>query len=126
MSESNQTNAAAAIFVVDDEPMLLDLATTILKPLGYRIFTFRDPRMALKEFPTVKPAVIVTDFAMGEMTGLDLIRECKRLNPAQKIILLSGTVDESIYTDAAYKPDRFLAKPYQVREFVATIQSFIK
>ncbi len=55
---------------------------------------------------------------MGGMNGMDLIRECRRLNPQQKTILLSGTVDEGIYADAPVKPDRFLAKPYQVHEFV--------
>ncbi|HEU6447910.1 MAG TPA: response regulator [Verrucomicrobiae bacterium] len=129
MSDSlNQANSntSTTIFVVDDEPLLLDLAAAILKPLGYRVFTFRDPRLALKETSAAKPAVIVTDFAMGEMTGLDLTRECKIQNPAQKIILLSGTVDESIYSAAAYKPDLFLAKPYQVRELISAIQTLTK
>jgi DNA-binding NarL/FixJ family response regulator len=60
---------------------------------------------------------------MHSMTGMDLIRECRRIHPKQKIVLLSGTVDESIYTKAEATPDRFLAKPYQVSDFVALIQS---
>ncbi len=110
------------IFVVDDEPMLLDLAAAILQPLGYEVRTFRNPQTALAEFSTAKPAVLVTDYAMGEMNGMDLVRECKRINPRQKILLLSGTVDEHIYADAAAKPDAFLAKPYQVRDFVESVQ----
>ena len=50
---------------------------------------------------------------MHEMDGLDLIRECRQLNPKQKIILVSGTVDETVYSGTGVKPDRFLAKPYQ-------------
>ncbi len=113
---------AATIFVVDDEPMLLDLATAILQPLGYDVRTFRDPKVALAEFPVVKPALIVTDYAMGAMTGMDLIRECKRVNPQQKIMLLSGTVDENIYADSTAKPDLFLAKPYQIRDLVESVK----
>jgi CheY-like chemotaxis protein len=115
-------NAAITIFVVDDEPLLLDLATAILQPMGFKVQTFRDPRAALAAFSVVKPAVLVTDYAMGEMSGLDLVRECKRINPKQKILLLSGTVDESTYADLQHKPDRFLAKPYQVREFMESVQ----
>ena len=114
------------IFVVDDEPMLLDLAATILKPLGFKVRTFRDPKEALAEYPAAKPAVVVTDYAMGEMNGLDLVRECKRINPRQKIILLSGTVDENIFASTQCKPDRFLAKPYQIRDLVESIQSLVK
>jgi CheY-like chemotaxis protein len=110
------------IFVVDDEPMLLDLASAILQPLGYEVRTFRDPQLALAEFPAARPAVLVTDYAMGSMNGMDLVRECKRVNPDQKILLLSGTVDERIYADATAKPDTFLAKPYQVRDFIESVQ----
>lgn len=112
------------IFVVDDEPMLLDLAAAILQPLGFEVRTFRDPRLALTEFAAAQPppAVIVTDYAMGAMNGLDLVRECKCRNPRQKMMLLSGTVDENIYAGQPAKPDRFLAKPYQVREFVELVQ----
>ena len=78
MSQSKSNSGAGpsvTIFVVDDEQMLLDLAVAILQPLGYDVRTFSDPRVALKEFPTAKPVVIVTDYAMGEMNGLDLVRE---------------------------------------------------
>ncbi|HTX23001.1 MAG TPA: response regulator [Candidatus Aquilonibacter sp.] len=117
-------NPPVTVFVVDDEPMLLDLAAAILQPLGFKVRTFRDPRLALTEFAAAQPppAIIVTDYAMGAMSGLDLVRECKRRNPRQKIILLSGTVDETIYAGESVKPDCFLAKPYQVREFVELVQ----
>jgi len=125
MSQSQNTNAASShplIFVVDDEPMLLDLAATILKPLGYAVRTFRDPEQALAEFPKANPAVLVTDYAMGSMNGMDLVRECKRMNPRQKILLVSGTVDEQIFADAAAQPDLFMAKPYSVVSFVESVE----
>jgi CheY-like chemotaxis protein len=120
---SNGTGQAVTIFVVDDEPMLLDLAVALLQPLGYRVRTFTDPRVALKEFPAARPAVVVTDYAMGGMNGLDLVRECRLINPAQKMILLSGTVDEDIFSGLTHKPDRFMIKPYPVNEFIETIRS---
>lgn len=125
--ESGRANAVpATVFVVDDEPMLLDLATTLLKPLGFDVRTFRDARKALAEYPTAKPVVVVTDYAMGDMNGMDLVRECKRLNPRQKTILMSGTVDEGVFADAQIKPDYFLAKPYQINDFVNVIQTLAK
>ena len=113
------------VFVVDDEPMLLELAEAILKPLGCVVRTFRDPELALKEFPAARPALIVTDYAMGRMSGMDLVRECRRANPAQKIILLSGTVDEQVFADAPMKPNRFISKPYQIKDFSECVQSLL-
>ncbi len=127
-NSSQKGGSPVTIFVVDDEPMLLDLAAAILKPLGFEVRTFRDPKQALAEYPAAKPAVLVTDYAMGGMNGMDLLRECKRINPRQKTILLSGTVDENIFIDASAqsKPDRFLAKPYQIHDFVESIQALVK
>jgi len=42
------------------------------------------------------------------------------------MILVSGTVDENIYAGLQSKPDRFLAKPYQIRDFVESIQTLAK
>jgi len=125
MNGTPSNNAPVTIFIVDDEPMLLEMAVMILEPLNFRVRTFRDPQTAVAEFSAAnpRPALIVTDYAMHSMNGMDLIRECRRIHPKQKIILLSGTVDESIYTKAEVKPDRFLAKPYQVSDFVTLIQS---
>jgi CheY-like chemotaxis protein len=126
MSQPSSSSAARpqpTIFVVDDEPMLLDLAAAILQPLGFEVRIFRDPKTALKEFTAAQPSLLVTDYAMGEMNGLDLVRECRRVRPSQKIMLVSGTVDENIYADSAAKPDRFLAKPYQVRDFVEAVST---
>jgi DNA-binding response OmpR family regulator len=126
IGSSNDARAQTTIFVVDDEPMLLDLAAAILQPMGFDVRIFRDPKTALKEFSVKQPTLLVTDYAMGEMNGLDLVRECRRVNPVQKIILLSGTVDENIYADSTAKPDRFLAKPYQVRDFVEAVTTLAK
>src|ERR1043166_7400169 len=56
----------ALIFVVDDEPMLLELAAVILEPLGYHVKTFRDPQSAVEAYNSARPhpALIITDYAM--------------------------------------------------------------
>ena len=124
-ADGDLTDAKITVFVVDDEPMLLDLASTVLENAGFSVRVFRDPQQALFEFANTKPEpdVLVTDYAMGAMNGMDLIRECRRIKPEQKIILISGTVDRSIYSNSPVKPDRFLAKPYPIDDFVQAIQS---
>jgi DNA-binding NtrC family response regulator len=122
MKTSQNPGTQATVFVVDDEPMLLDLAEAILSAAGWTVRTFRDPEVALKEFAADHPAVVITDYAMGRMTGMDLIRECRRLHPGQKMVLVSGTVDEHVFSDAPVKPDRFLTKPYQIHELTDCVR----
>jgi len=133
MIKNNTTNPAglqqgrALIYVVDDEPMLLELATVVLEPLGYQIKTFRDPDTAIRAFTTAepRPALVITDYAMHTMNGLDLIAACRRLQPRQKILLLSGTVDEHVYSNVPAKPDRFLGKPYQAKQLIEVVKALL-
>jgi len=124
---NSKTNTAdnVTVFVVDDEPMLLDLAEAVLASIGCTVKTFRSPEQALQEFTVLWPEVVVTDYAMGRMSGMDLIRECRRHKPGQKLVLVSGTVDEHVFAEAAVKPNFFLAKPYQIQEFVDCVRGLI-
>lgn len=107
--------------------MLLDLVEMVLKPEGFDVRTFQDPARALADYSATRPPpdLVVTDYAMAGMNGLDVIRECRKQNPRQKTILVSGTVDESIYAHADVKPDVFIPKPYNTDELVTMIRSMV-
>jgi DNA-binding NtrC family response regulator len=115
------------IFVVDDEPMLLELNAVIIEPLGFRVRTFRDPDTAVRAFQLAdpRPVLIVTDYAMHTMNGMDLISACRRVHPQQKILLVSGTVDESIFRNSPERPNHFLAKPYQSRQLAELVRQLV-
>jgi DNA-binding NtrC family response regulator len=116
----------ATVFVVDDEVLLLDLAEIFLTQIGCKVLKFSDPELALQAFPKEAPALVITDYAMGRMSGMDLIRECRRLNPQQKTILISGTVDGEVFANAAVKPDAFVAKPYEPSHLVNMVRKMIE
>ncbi len=120
-------NSGALIYVVDDEPMLLELATVILEPEGYQIQTFRDPENALQSFQAAqpRPELLITDYAMHTMNGMQLIEKFRQLEPRQKILLVSGTVGEDIFQGPTFRPDNFLAKPYQPGDFIDAVQNLL-
>lgn len=125
-SKNDNGQSCPRIFVVDDEPILLELAEKVLSPLKCHIETFTNPEQALEAYTEKPPDLLITDFAMHEMNGLDLIRKCRRLNPKQKIILVSGTVDESVFNGTGIKPDRFLAKPYAPAALTAMARELLE
>ena len=120
-------NSPALIFVVDDEPMLLELASVILEPQGYHIQTYRDPEVALQKYTAAQPRpdLVITDYAMHSMNGMQLIEQCRRLEPRQKIILVSGTVGEDIFATTPTRPNLFLAKPYQAEELTGMVAALL-
>jgi DNA-binding NtrC family response regulator len=121
-NQKNKQGAEPVVFVVDDEQMLLDLAEMVLKPAGFTVRTFQDAHKALAEYALAAPRVFITDYAMDTLNGLEVIKECRRLHPDQKIIMVSGTVDESIYADSEIKPDCFISKPYEPHHLISTVR----
>ena len=115
------------VYVVDDEAMLLELAAVILQPLGCEILTFSDPEAALNAFARAvhRPDLLITDYAMHRMNGMELIHECRRIEPNQKILLLSGTVGVEIFGGASAKPDKFLAKPYRASQLAELVSGML-
>lgn len=126
-NSQSEGSSGAMIYVVDDEPMLLELATVILEPQGYRVRTFRDPSMALESFRTAqpKPDLLITDYAMHPLNGMQLIEKFRQLEPHQKILLVSGTVSENIFEDSPFRPDSFLSKPYLAQQLTAAVKALL-
>jgi CheY-like chemotaxis protein len=112
------------IYVVDDEALLLDLAEASLQAGNYVIKKFQDPEEALKSFlrEKTKPDILISDYAMGKMNGLELIEKCKRASPELKAMLVSGTAGAEIILNAPVKVERFLGKPYQPAALLEIIQ----
>ncbi len=128
-STGNSSRGAAGgsglVFLIDDEPLILELAEAILRPIGYRVASFRDGASALEAYGRTqpRPKLVITDFAMPGMDGLRLMEECRRISPDQKVLLLSGTVGEELFKDAPVKPDGFLGKPFQPQQLVRKVRS---
>jgi len=123
----NQQGNNLLIYVVDDEALLLDLAESSLRPGKYEIKKFVEPARALQSFlnESHPPALLISDYAMGEMDGLQLIQNCKKIQPQLKTMLVSGTAGEDILDGAPVKVDRFLAKPYIPSVFAGIVEELL-
>jgi DNA-binding NtrC family response regulator len=118
---------ASVIYVVDDEPMVGEVVEILLQMEGFKPKLFQDPAVALMDFLAAnpRPALLITDFVMGTMNGMELIDNCKRIQPDLKTILFSGNVGEKITSSYSVKPDRFVSKPFQPKVLIEVIRSLL-
>ena len=105
--------------------MLLDLNESVLRSIGFEVRRFRSAELALEAYRQASPppAIIVTDFSMHRMTGVELIDACRELHADQKILLVSGTVDATAFQHVSEKPDDFMPKPYTTDEFTTKVRT---
>lgn len=120
-------NSPPLIFVVDDNPDLTEMAEMVLSAEGYQCQLFCDPKQVLQAFKKspVRPDLLLTDYDMGSMNGLELVEHCRRDLPGLKTILLSGTVEAAMVLRHPVKVNEFLSKPYQPKQLVALVHSLL-
>jgi putative two-component system response regulator len=85
----------SVVFVVDNDRTSGALNAGILRGVGYEVREFATPQEALGELKNSPPTILVTDFAMGGMSGLELAQAALEHDPDIRIILLTGSGDES-------------------------------
>jgi len=128
MNDSHATSALSAlIYLVDDEELMLDIAEVALMGNGYRLKRFNDPAAAYQSFEQEKPkpTLLLTDYQMQPINGLELSEKCKAASPDLKILMLSGTVGEEITRESKVRLDGFIAKPYAAATLARTVGSLL-
>jgi CheY-like chemotaxis protein len=84
---------APNILLVDDNRDGLLVRRSLLEEVGYRVQIATDGVEGLKLFEAGPFDVVVTDYRMPRMDGMELIQRIRQLSPGARIILLSGFVE---------------------------------
>jgi len=92
-STSSRTATLGSILLVDDNKLGLSARKCVLEELGHRISTASNGMDALEQFGERKFDLVVTDFRMPRMNGLELIVTLRKIAPECPVILISGFVD---------------------------------
>jgi CheY-like chemotaxis protein len=129
-SPAPEKRKAPLIFVVDDDPGLLELTALILRSEGYELQAFCNPHEALQAIEALHqsdapPDLLLTDYEMGTMTGIELIRRSRELFPHIHAVIVSGTVEPSAILNHRVRVTAFITKPYKPRDLIARVQSIL-
>jgi PAS domain S-box-containing protein len=123
--EESVRGGKESILVVDDEDLLIEMNKQRLGRLGYTIAGSTSSVEALEVFRREpnKFDLVITDYTMPHMTGLELARELLRMRPDLSIILCSG-LNEPVPVEKIREVGikEFFVKPIGNNEFVKTIR----
>ncbi len=113
------------ILLVEDEPMILDLARVMLAQLGYRVLAAPTPREAIRlaREHAGELHLVVTDVVMPEMNGRDLAEGLLVLYPGLKALFMSGyTADVIAHHGVLDKGMHFIQKPFTQAELALRVR----
>lgn len=109
---------APRILVVDDEEEVREILAETLEDFGYAVLTAASGEEALPFLARDHGvALVITDVRMPGMSGLELADEVRRRWPAVKVVLISG------YFEPQESPQRFLKKPFHMKDLASLVRS---
>ena len=110
------------ISIVDDEEDIVILFKDALKGMeGFTVVTFTDPNLALEHFKENESdyTLVLTDYKMPCMSGMDLIKQIKKRNPTVRTLLMTAfEVDNKLIQKYTSKKilNGYLQKPVRITE----------
>jgi PAS domain S-box-containing protein len=113
------------VLYVDDDPVTATMIEALLQRAGYRVTCLADPREALSRAAALDDVVdvVVTDYNMPELSGLDLARQLHLTRPDLPVILSTGYVAATLRDDALRCGVRHvLQKEYSLEQLGALVQ----
>lgn len=119
----------AAVLIVDDEDMVITSIRAFLQlETEYKITGLTSAQEAVKYLETNPVEVVVSDYLMPKMTGLQLLAKAKDLQPEAARVLLTGHADKQSAIQAINDVGLFqyLEKPWDNQQLLLVIQSAIE
>lgn len=113
------------ILVIDDEAVIRDLLTKVLERANHDVIVAHDGLSGVEMAAAEKPDLVITDGLLPKLHGFLACKAIKKMNPAPKVILLTG-----IYTKLTYKweakreygADDLLTKPFKPADLLTCVE----
>ena len=117
------------ILYVDDDESQVFLIKRMLERWGYRVSAYLEQREALDALLADAPSfdLVVTDFNMPGLSGLEVARAIRDARPDLPVILISGYITDELRAQAeAVGVRELIAKPHEVEELRDTVHRLLK
>lgn len=122
---SRLSESARNVLVVDDEPIILKALDKFLSRYQYNVFKADHAVDALKILRETDIGVIITDYQMPMLSGLEFLQQAKTIQPFATRILITAIQDNATVVNAINDGEifRFITKPWKGEELIATIHN---
>ncbi len=117
-----------SILIIDDDDDGRALVATVLQGQGFEVHQASRGAEALERLKTLKPALILLDIMMPEMSGYDVLVHMKQRPETQNIPVIMLTAKgegEDFITGYQYGADYYISKPFTTKQLLFGISMYI-
>ncbi len=117
-----EENDAAKILIVDDEPLICNALSRLMKRNGFVPLVAYEEHSALEMLRIEIPDVVLLDFRMPSMNGMELMKKAKQLDPDLPVVMITAYADVHGAVDAMRAGAHdYLAKPFDHNEVIRIV-----
>ncbi len=123
--EKNPKGKGELLLLVDDEEGIREVGKDLLTRFGYQVLTAESGERAVDVYKTLssRPDLVILDLSMPGMGGMKCLKILRELNPAVRVIISTGYLDQSRLKDLPEAQDAaFVGKPYKINELLKTLR----
>jgi two-component system, chemotaxis family, chemotaxis protein CheY len=115
------------ILIVDDSSLSRRISRTILTEAGYAVVEAADGMSALENYVLEKPDLVFLDMTMKGMSGLDVLRKLREMNPTAKVVMATADIQRSTRTlTAEAGACGFVSKPFVATDVVQAVATALQ
>jgi putative two-component system response regulator len=115
------------VLVIDDDQKMLDLICTVLKHHGFDLYAAPNGEKGIELFKQENPSIILTDINMPEITGIEILKIVKKINPITQVIVISGVGTTTDVIEALrLGASDYLVKPFNMDILIHTVNRCIE
>jgi DNA-binding response OmpR family regulator len=114
------------IVVIDDEQSVRDVVRGYLENDGFVVFVAADGREGLALAARVKPALIVLDLMLPDISGDEICREIRTRSDVPILMLTARASEDDRVSGLVLGADDYLTKPFSPRELVARVHAVLR
>jgi FixJ family two-component response regulator len=124
---SQEASSDGEIFVVDDDPAVRDVLTTVFSRDGFHVTNFADGASLLATTRIRTPICIILDVQIPGQSGLDILKELNAQDYPAPIFIISGQGDIAMAVDAIKNGALdFIEKPFRAGDIVVRVRDAIE
>jgi two-component system response regulator VicR len=115
-----------SILIVEDDPRIAKLVAMNLEAAGYSCATARDGASALTAFDRDRPALVVLDLGLPDVSGIELTRRIRREHDTPILMLTARSSEGDKVLGLEVGADDYLTKPFGTSELVARVRALLR
>ena len=114
------------ILVVDDEPKIREVITSLLESKGYKVYTAENGKQALEAFEKYNISLVLLDLMLPDISGEEVCALIRKKSRVPILMLTAKSEEASFVNGLSIGADHYITKPFSLKVLAAQVEALLR